>query len=77
MAAGDELYGQCDVEGWTGIVLIAAGYYHTLGLKSDGTVSATGSNYAGQCDVGDWLLGNDAGSVIIPTISILLFDGGS
>ena len=32
--------------------IIAAGQYHTVGLKSDGTVVAVGDNYDGQCDVG-------------------------
>ncbi|AZS15617.1 RCC1 repeat protein [Paenibacillus lutimineralis] len=33
---------------------IAAGRRHTIGLKSDGTVVAVGSNEFGQCDVGGW-----------------------
>lgn len=33
---------------------IAAGNLQTVGLKSDGTVVATGSNYYGQCDVSGW-----------------------
>lgn len=33
---------------------IAAGRHHTIGLKSDGTVVAVGSNEFGQCDVGGW-----------------------
>ena len=33
---------------------ISAGYLHTVGLKSDGTVVATGENFDGQCDVSDW-----------------------
>ena len=28
--------------------------YHTVGLKSDGTVVAVGDNSSGQCDVSDW-----------------------
>jgi alpha-tubulin suppressor-like RCC1 family protein len=36
--------------------MVAAGEYYTLGLKSDGTVVAVGSNYYGQCDVGGWML---------------------
>lgn len=28
--------------------------HHTVALKSDGTVVATGYNYGGQCDVGHW-----------------------
>ena len=33
---------------------ISAGDMYTVGLKSDGTVVAVGSNYYGQCDVSDW-----------------------
>ena len=29
-------------------------YYHTVGLKSDGTVVAVGDNKYGQCDVSEW-----------------------
>ena len=47
-------YGQCNVNSWTDIVAIAAGDYHTTGLKADGTVVAVGSNKYGQCDVGSW-----------------------
>lgn len=36
------------------IVSISAGAYHTVGLKSDGTVVAVGENTDGQCDVSDW-----------------------
>jgi alpha-tubulin suppressor-like RCC1 family protein len=39
---------------WTGIVQVAAGYDHTLGLRSDGSVVAVGSNGWLQCEVGDW-----------------------
>ena len=34
--------------------LVSAGSNRTVGLKSDGTVVAVGSNYSGQCDVADW-----------------------
>ena len=34
--------------------MVAAGAAHTVGLRSDGTVSAVGWNDYGQCDVGDW-----------------------
>ncbi|MBR4727527.1 MAG: hypothetical protein IK080_06510, partial [Clostridia bacterium] len=50
----DNSFGQCDVGGWSGIVQIAAGAYHTVGLRMDGTVAATGDNSEGQCDVGEW-----------------------
>ena len=33
---------------------IAAGRYHTVGSKTDGTVVATGNNDSGQCKVSDW-----------------------
>ena len=33
---------------------IAAGYRHTLGLKSDGAVVSVGDNEYGQCDVSGW-----------------------
>lgn len=33
---------------------IAAGDSHTVGLKADGTVVATGDNTDGQCNVSDW-----------------------
>jgi len=34
--------------------MVAAGEDHTLGLKSDGTVVAVGSNSYGKCDVSSW-----------------------
>ena len=33
---------------------LAAGHRHTVGLKSDGTVTAVGDNEYGQCDVNGW-----------------------
>ncbi|MBR3502994.1 MAG: hypothetical protein IKO07_01970 [Clostridia bacterium] len=54
LAVGRIDEGQCDVDGWTGIVQIAAGALHTAGLRADGTVVAVGSNEQGQCDVGAW-----------------------
>ncbi len=33
---------------------IAAGDYHTVGLKADGTVVVAGDNDDGQCNVSDW-----------------------
>ena len=33
---------------------IAAGRRHTVGLKSDGTVTAVGDNEYGQCDISGW-----------------------
>ena len=54
VTVGDNKYGQCDVSGWKDIVAISAGDYHTVGLKSDGTVVAVGRNEKGQCNVSDW-----------------------
>jgi hypothetical protein len=34
--------------------MLAAGGYHTVGLRSDGTVVAAGSNACGQCNVDGW-----------------------
>jgi alpha-tubulin suppressor-like RCC1 family protein len=45
-------YGQCDVGDWTDITQVAAGRWHTVGLKADGTVVTLGDNIAGQCNVG-------------------------
>ena len=36
------------------IPMVTAGIWHTVGLKSDGTVLATGYNASGQCGVEDW-----------------------
>jgi hypothetical protein len=47
--------GQLDVGGWTNISQIAAGWGHTVGLKSDGTVVAVGGNPSGQCSVTGWI----------------------
>ena len=33
---------------------LSAGELHTVGLRADGTVVATGDNDYGQCDVGGW-----------------------
>ena len=46
------MYGQCNVPAPnTEFVAIAAGDYHSLGLKADGTIVAWGYNNEGQCDV--------------------------
>jgi hypothetical protein len=34
--------------------MVAAGYRHTVGLRSDSTVVAVGENYSGECDVYGW-----------------------
>jgi alpha-tubulin suppressor-like RCC1 family protein len=42
------------VGGWTGIIQVAANWYNTYGVKSNGTVVADGNNTWGQCNVGSW-----------------------
>ena len=42
------------VQSRTYIIAVSAGYYHTVGLRSDGTVAATGGNNYGQCNVSGW-----------------------
>ena len=39
---------------WTDIIQVSAGGNHIVGLKSDGTVVAVGSNSSGQLNVGSW-----------------------
>ena len=46
-------YGQCDVGEWTGIVQVATGRSHTLGLKADGIVVAAGP----WAELAKWNLG--------------------
>ena len=46
--------GQCSVGGWTDIIGVAAGDWHTVGLSSDGTVVAVGWNQAGKYDGDEW-----------------------
>lgn len=53
-AAGDNSFGQCDVQDWSGIVKVCVGYAHTVGLCADGTVVAVGDNGEGQCETSDW-----------------------
>lgn len=45
---------QCNTGDWKDIVAIAAGDYHTVGLKADGTVVAVGRNKEGQCNTENW-----------------------
>ena len=40
--------------GWTDIDQVAAGAWHTVGVKEDGSVVAVGFNERGQCDVSGW-----------------------
>jgi len=56
VSVGSNRHRQSTVSSWTDIIQVAAGCYHTVGLKSDGTLVAEGHNYYGQCDVSDWML---------------------
>ena len=49
-----ERYGDNDSRKWKNIVAVSKGWYHTVGLRSNGTVVATGSNKYGECNVSDW-----------------------
>lgn len=53
---GDKRYnfGQCDVGDWTDVVMVTAGWEHTVGLKENGDVLAVGNKEHGRCDVGNW-----------------------
>ena len=61
-SVGSDLYGQRDLFAGTDIVQLAAGYAHTIGLQSDGSVIGTqileptgAEPYEyGQCDVSGW-----------------------
>ena len=53
-SCGDNSHGQGDVFEWTSMMGVAAGNYHTAGVKSDCTVVAVGDNSSGQCDVNGW-----------------------
>lgn len=39
---------------WKNIVSISCGDVHTVGLRTDGTVIATGRNNYNQCDTSSW-----------------------
>lgn len=59
---------------------IAVGFYHTVALKSDGTVVAAGDNSYGQCDITGWtgVKAVDAGAyftVGLKTDGTVLFTG--
>lgn len=45
---------QCEVEEWTDIIAVAAGYNYTIGLKSDGTVVSTESTDDNKDEVEYW-----------------------
>ena len=61
LPGGSNGYGQCNVPaGLSQVIAVAGGGYHSLALKSDGTVVAWGWNDEGQCKV-HHMAGLDAG----------------
>ena len=54
LAAGDDAFGQCGVQGsdWHSLIAVSCGDRHTAALRRDGRVVAVGDNANGQCDVG-------------------------
>jgi hypothetical protein len=70
VATGYNPYGQCEVSGWSDIVAVSAGSYHTVGLKSDGTVVAVGGRppYTLR-EVSGWQLGTYSPPVSTPASS--------
>jgi len=40
-----------EIPGSTGFTFITCGYYHSMALKSDGTIWGCGENYSGECGV--------------------------
>ena len=47
--------GQSNVSDWSEIVVVSAGYRHTVGVRKDGTVVSTQSkNEYTECNVSDW-----------------------
>ena len=43
-----------DFTGWYNIVAVSANDHHTVGLRADGTVVATGADIGDMLNVGDW-----------------------
>ena len=54
VAIGLNDQGQCDVSDWHDIIAVTAGYDHTIGLKSDGTVIMAGQDQIGQRSISGW-----------------------
>ncbi|HJX68775.1 MAG TPA: hypothetical protein VJ406_00950, partial [Dehalococcoidia bacterium] len=54
IVAGDNSYGQHNVDSWTDIIQVTAGSYQTVGLKADGTLIAVGRDSGGQYAINSW-----------------------
>jgi alpha-tubulin suppressor-like RCC1 family protein len=66
-ATYDPTTGVAQAIGLTGVTRIAAGSFHTLALKNDGTVWAWGGNFAGQ--LGDGTSGDQSTPTQVPGLS--------
>ena len=53
-AFGDNVTGQCRVDGWGDVVAVSGNVTQSLGLDANGTVYAAGDNSMGECDVETW-----------------------
>ena len=53
---GNSTHGKNNTEQWRNVIAVAASKYHTVGLKSDGTVVAAGSDKEskGACQITSW-----------------------
>lgn len=53
-AAGDNSFGQCDLQDITSASAVSCGTHHTAVLLDDGRVVAVGDNGFGQCNTQEW-----------------------
>ena len=67
VAVGNNEHGQCNVSSWSDIVDIAAGEYHCLGLRSDGTIVFAGADFMEEQKE---IITNDWKNVRIPGVNI-------
>ena len=51
LAVGENDFGQLETRNWNGVIAVASGALHTLGLTADGHVLTTGDNRFHQCDL--------------------------
>lgn len=71
--AGEDQWGEGQVEDWNDIAYVAPSLSFTVGLRSNGTVVAAGNNSAGQCDVEDW---RDITAVAVSEVRDATFTAG-
>lgn len=56
---GEEYHGTCELDGFSNISMISCDDFYTVGLKADGTLKSTGSDYYGKCKVSGLRLFSD------------------